>query len=300
MKKMDKMEPKNYSVLLRVCKRLTVALFLLAGVIFFEPAIVDNLTFAVTYFDSSEVSSEQLPANRQTDNSYFTANPAQQKSHAPEPGTFFLLASGIGGIIVRFARRSFERFKRISDLILSIAGLTIASPILLFTAIVIKLNSRGPVFYRQNRVGRNGKIFEIYKLRTMRVDAEKATGAIWARENDPRITPVGRILRKTHLDEIPQLINVLKGEMSIVGPRPERPEMVRDLKTLILDYEKRLQVLPGITGMAQVCHKYDETIEDVKKKIKYDLIYIKNMCWLTEMRIIARTFLVVATGKGAR
>ena len=134
----------------------------------------------------------------------------------------------------------------------------------------------------------------------MFLDAEKNTGAVWAQENDPRITPVGRILRKTHIDEIPQLLNVITGEMSIVGPRPERPEIVKDLKALIHDYENRLSVKPGITGLAQVKHKYDETIEDVKKKIKYDLLYIRKMCWLVEMRIIAQTFIVALTGKGAR
>ncbi|MCX5704134.1 MAG: sugar transferase, partial [Candidatus Omnitrophica bacterium] len=145
-------------------------------------------------------------------------------------------------------RKSFDKFKRISDIALSILGLTVVSPILLFTAILIKLNSQGPVLYKQNRVGKNGKIFRIYKLRTMRIDAEKNTGAVWAKLNDPRITAVGRVLRKTHIDEIPQLLNVLKGEMSIVGPRPERPEIVTDLKTIIRDYEKRLQITPGITG----------------------------------------------------
>ena len=134
----------------------------------------------------------------------------------------------------------------------------------------------------------------------MRVDAEKFTGAVWAKENDPRVTAVGKILRKSHIDEIPQLFNVLKGEMSIVGPRPERPEMVCTLKKMILDYEKRLVVKPGITGLAQAIHKYDETVEDVKKKIKYDLLYIRKMCLWTDLRILAQTCAVVVTGKGAR
>jgi lipopolysaccharide/colanic/teichoic acid biosynthesis glycosyltransferase len=294
------MKVKNQALPLNLYKRTGMFLFLLALAIFFEPAFIDKLTFAVTYFDGPR-------GAFQTDKSgYAPAQnipyaPLQHKSHAPEPGTFLLILGGIGGMIVRFARGSFERFKRISDIVISIAGLTITSPILIFAAILIKLNSRGPVIYKQNRVGRNYKIFEVYKLRTMRLDAEKGIGAVWARENDPRVTPVGKILRKTHIDEIPQLFNVLKGQMSIVGPRPERPEMVRDLRTLIIDYEKRLEVLPGITGLAQIYYKYDETIEDVKKKIKYDLLYIKKMCWLTEMRILARTFLVVLTaGRGAR
>lgn len=172
-------------------------------------------------------------------------------------------------------------------------------PILAFAAFLIKLSSKGPIVYRQNRVGQNGDIFEIYKLRTMRIDAEKFSGAVWASENDPRITTAGRILRKTHIDEIPQLINVIRGEMSIVGPRPERPEMVRDFKTLICDYEKRLKVKPGITGIAQVWHKYDETIDDVKKKIKYDLLYIRKMCLWVDVRILMQTCVSVVTGRGA-
>jgi lipopolysaccharide/colanic/teichoic acid biosynthesis glycosyltransferase len=281
-------------------KRVTIALLFLAGLFLFEPTFRDQLTFAFTYIDHPKIASDSIKANYYSEPSASTTTHTQQKSHAPEPSTLFLILSGMGGIIVRFARKRFEEFKRVSDIILSIVGLTIASPVLIFVALLIKLESRGPVIYRQNRVGKNGKVFKIYKLRTMRLDAEKYTGAVWAREDDPRITPLGRILRKTHIDEIPQLFNVIKGEMSIVGPRPERPEIVRDLKAVICDYEKRLKVKPGITGLAQVHHKYDETIADVKKKIKYDLLYIRKMCWLVEMRILARTFVVALTGKGAR
>ena len=133
----------------------------------------------------------------------------------------------------------------------------------------------------------------------MRQDAEKGTGAVWATKNDPRVTSLGRILRKSRIDEIPQLLNVFRGDMSIVGPRPERPELVLTLKTLINDYEKRLTVKPGITGLAQVLHKYDETIEDVRTKVKYDLTYIQNRNLSTDLRIMAQTFGVVFTGKGA-
>ena len=270
----------------------------LAAFFLFDPALGDKLTFAFTYIDHPKIASDSIKANYYAEPSVSTTTP--QKSHAPEPSTLFLILSGMGGIIVRFARKRFEEFKRILDVVLSIAGLTIASPVLIFVALLIKLESKGPIIYRQNRVGKNGSIFKIYKLRTMRIDAEKYTGAVWAKENDPRITSVGRVLRKLHIDEIPQLFNVIKGQMSIVGPRPERPEIVRDLKTLIYDYEKRLKVKPGITGLAQVHHKYDETIADVRKKIKYDLLYIKKMCWLMEMRILAQTFVVALTGKGAR
>ena len=131
-------------------------------------------------------------------------------------------------------------------------------------------------------------------------DAEKESGAVWAKENDHRITRVGKILRLSRIDEIPQLFNVLKGQMSIIGPRPERPEMVRDFRQLIRDYEKRLLVKPGITGIAQVKHKYDDSIEDVKQKLKYDLLYVKKMRATVDLGILAQTFLVVLTGKGAR
>lgn len=225
---------------------------------------------------------------------------AKVVAHAPEPASIVLVASGLLGMIVRFVRKRFQDFKRGMDIALSLIGLILASPILIGAAIAIKLTSQGPVFFRQKRLGKAGMIFDIYKLRTMKVDAEKGTGAVWAKENDPRVTSVGRVLRKMHIDEIPQLVNVLKGEMSIVGPRPERPEIAKDLKKSISDYEKRLNVKPGITGLAQVWHKYDETIEDVKKKIKYDLLYIREMCLMVDLRILARTVLVVLTGKGAR
>jgi len=221
------------------------------------------------------------------------------KTHAPEPSSFLLILGGIGGIIVSFVRRSFAKIKRVLDLGLAIIGLIIGAPLLILAAIFIKIDSKGPIVYQQNRVGKKGRIFKIYKLRTMRVDAEKGTGAVWAKRNDPRITVIGKFLRKTRIDEIPQLFNVLKGEMSIVGPRPERPEMVTDFKKLICDYEKRLIVKPGITGLSQIYNRYDETIADVRKKVKYDLLYIKKMCLWVEMRILAQTVFVVFTGKGA-
>lgn len=134
----------------------------------------------------------------------------------------------------------------------------------------------------------------------MRVDAEKETGPVWAEHNDPRLIPIGRFLRKAHIDEIPQFINILKGEMSLIGPRPERPVFVQKFKEEITDYEKRLAVKPGLTGLAQVWHTYDATIEDVRKKIKYDLLYIKKLCLWTDVRILFRTVRVVFTGEGAR
>ena len=134
----------------------------------------------------------------------------------------------------------------------------------------------------------------------MKVDAEKYTGPIWAKEDDSRLIKFGKLIRKMHIDELPQLFNVLRGEMSIVGPRPERPIFVSKLNKEIGDYHKRINVRPGITGLAQVWHKYDETVSDVRKKVKYDLLYIREMCLMVDMRILFRTVIVAARGKGAR
>ena len=189
--------------------------------------------------------------------------------------------------------------KRLLDLSLSAVAIFLAFPLMFVIAIVIKLSSKGPVFYRQMRTGRYGKTFEILKFRSMSVDAEKTTGPVWARQNDPRITPIGRFLRKTHLDELPQFLNVLKGEMSIVGPRPERPYFVSELKAAIPQYEKRLIAKPGITGLAQLKRHYDESIKDVKNKVRYDVLYVRKMCPLLDVKLIVMTFgaVVLRTGR---
>jgi exopolysaccharide biosynthesis polyprenyl glycosylphosphotransferase len=262
-----------------------------------EPGFRNKSTFAVPFLTNTKVSADKLRSTPVIIQS--SVKPVQQKSHAPEPTTVFLMLGGVTGIIVRFAKKGFERIKRLLDIVISLIGLTITSPVLFMTALLIKIDSKGPIIYKQERLGKNNKVFKIYKLRSMRQDAEKGTGAVWAKKNDPRITSLGRILRKSRIDEIPQLINVFRGDMSIVGPRPERPEMVRSLKTLIKDYEVRLTVKPGITGLAQVLHKYDESIEDVKKKVQYDIAYIRNRNITTDLRIMAQTFGVVFTGKGA-
>jgi len=169
---------------------------------------------------------------------------------------------------------------------------------MLIVSIAIKLDSKGPVFYKQERSGLNGKVFNILKFRSMIKDAEKQSGPVWSTKDDPRITRVGRIIRKLRLDEIPQVINVLKGEMSFVGPRPERPYFVEKLSEEIPLYKRRLRVRPGITGWAQVKHKYDESIEDVKTKLRYDLFYIENISLRMDLKIIFRTVFVVLFGKG--
>ena len=222
------------------------------------------------------------------------------RARAPEPTTMALFASGLLGMIISFMRRTYAFAKRIFDMITSIVGIIVLSPLFLITALLVRLTSKGPIFYSQVRVGKKGRLFKMYKFRTMAIDAEKETGPVWAAENDSRLTLVGGFLRKAHIDEIPQFINILKGEMSLIGPRPERPIFVERFKEEISGYEQRLAVKPGITGLAQVWHCYDETVEDVKKKLRYDLLYVKKMCFWADFDIMMRTFRVVATGEGAR
>lgn len=191
-----------------------------------------------------------------------------------------------------------RKIKRLMDIVFSLIILTLTLPITLIVALAIKIDSEGPVFFKQIRVGKDGKEFKIYKFRSMIKDAEKHTGPVWSTKDDPRITRVGKIIRKFRLDEIPQFINVLRGEMSLVGPRPERPYFVEKLSKEIPLYKRRLRVKPGITGWAQVKHKYDETIEDVKKKLQYDLYYIENISLRMDLKILFRTVFVVLFGKG--
>ena len=224
----------------------------------------------------------------------------KSRARAPEPSTLALFGSGFLGMIISFVRRTYAFAKRVFDIVASIVGFIILFPLMVLTALLIKLTSRGPIFYSQTRVGKDGGLFDIYKFRTMRVDAEKETGPVWATAQDNRLIPIGGFLRKSHIDELPQFVNILRGEMSLIGPRPERPVFVDQFKEEIHDYEGRLAVKPGITGLAQVWHRYDESIEDVKKKLKYDLLYIRKICLWTDIRILFRTCRVVLTGEGAR
>ena len=189
--------------------------------------------------------------------------------------------------------------KRLFDFCLVLfASLFLLLPFLL-VAVMVRVTSIGPVLYWSDRIGRYNNIFKMPKFRTMRVDTPAIATHLLP---DPKqfLTPIGSFLRKSSLDELPQLWSIIHGDMSFVGPRPERPVFVDKFKEIIPDYTKRLAVKPGITGLAQVWHRYDETIEDVKKKIKYDLLYIKKYCLWTDLRILFRTFRVVFTGEGAR
>ena len=196
-------------------------------------------------------------------------------------------------------RGSLRRLKRAFDLFATLGLLLCTSPIMLLTAIAIRVESPGPVIYRQRRVGLFGQDFTVYKFRSMRTDAEK-NGAVWAMKSDPRVTKVGKIIRKTRIDELPQLWNVLKGEMSLIGPRPERPEFVKELEKEIPFYSLRHAVKPGVTGWAQVCYPYGSSVEDSRRKLEYDLYYAKNMSILLDVRIILKTIGVVLFPKGAR
>jgi len=193
-----------------------------------------------------------------------------------------------------------QRVKRLFDVGVSFLALIIAWPLMGLIALFIKLDSHGPVFFRQKRVGQNDQEFELIKFRTMVHNAEEVTGAVWAQKDDSRVTRVGKILRITRLDELPQLINVLKEEMSFIGSRPERPEFVRELKEKIPYYSLRHSIKPGITGWAQVNYPYGASIEDAIEKLQYDLFYIQNMSLLLEIRIFLKTIQVVLFGKGSR
>lgn len=195
---------------------------------------------------------------------------------------------------------SFMLLRRIVSILASAVLLLIVLPLIPFVIFAIKLDSRGSLLYRQQRVGLGGKVFYCYKFRTMRQDAEADTGATWATDDDPRITKVGKFLRASRLDEIPQLWCVLKGDMGFVGPRPERPEFVEWLAKEIPFYAVRSAVRPGITGWAQVRYKYGNTLEDAKEKLQYDLYYIKNMSIGLDLMIIFHTIKIVLLGRGAQ
>jgi len=209
---------------------------------------------------------------------------------------WFVHSPGYALLISSFA----QRVKRLFDVGISFLALIIIWPLIGLIALAIRIDSPGPVFYRQKRVGKGEREFELIKFRTMIDNAEKGRGAVWAQKNDSRVTQVGKVLRLSRLDELPQLINVLKEEMSFIGPRPERPEFVKGLEEKIPYYSLRHSVKPGITGWAQVNYRYGASVEDAIEKLQYDLFYIQNMSLLLEIRILLKTIQVVLFGKGSR
>jgi len=217
-----------------------------------------------------------------------------------------------------------ERQCRLLNIVVALLGILLTAPLMILIAILVKTTSRGPIFFTQERVGidqrsgmdrrrrngrsggtdrrardRGGRIFTIYKFRTMTASPNGKADQVWARENDPRITPVGSVLRKYRLDELPQLLNVLRGEMNVVGPRPEQPEIFERLDEEVRGYRLRQRVLPGITGWAQVNHRYDRSVDDVKRKVSLDLEYIARRSAVEDLRIMARTLPVMVGKKGS-
>ena len=183
-----------------------------------------------------------------------------------------------------------SRRKRALDIVIGFIGVVLLALMLPVVAVVIKIISPGPIFYRQQRIGLNGRSFNLVKFRTMDVDAENVNGAVWAKPGDPRITPIGRILRRLYIDEFPQWWNVLKGEMSVVGPRPERPELTEQILVFVPNFNKRLRAKPGITGVAQVNYKYTNTMIEARNKLRHDVVYINAASLRLDIQLILRTF----------
>jgi lipopolysaccharide/colanic/teichoic acid biosynthesis glycosyltransferase len=215
------------------------------------------------------------------------------------------------------ARKRSEILNRAVNVTIAAVALVLLSPILLLIAVAVKLTSRGPILYVQTRVGQDrrrrttsavfdrrhadvsGLEFRILKFRSMRTDAETGTGAVWATQDDPRVTPIGRFLRKTRLDEVPQLLNVIRGDMNIVGPRPERPSIFAELRQNIQEYPLRQQARPGITGWAQINRAYDASIDDVRAKVAFDLEYLERQSIVEDLKIMVRTLPVMIFNRGA-
>jgi sugar transferase (PEP-CTERM system associated) len=197
------------------------------------------------------------------------------------------------------ASRATRVAKRVLDMALAGLGLVVAAPLMLLTAIAIRLDSPGPILYRQERVGEGGRVFTLCKFRSMRADAESGT-PVWAKDKDDRVTRVGRFIRLTRLDELPQLWNVVRGDMSFVGPRPERPYFVQQLAAGIPFYMERHAVRPGVTGWAQVKYRYGASVEDAMEKLRYDLYYIKHLSIVFDVTIVIDTVKVILSGRGAK
>ncbi len=209
-------------------------------------------------------------------------------------GDHWVMALAVGG-----PGPLYRCLRRVEDLVLASLGLVVTAPLWGLIALAIRLDSPGPVFYRQVRVGYRGRPFTMIKFRTMRTDAEKEGRPVWAAANDPRVTGVGRLLRATRLDELPQLLNVLRGEMSLIGLRPERPAFVAMLQTQIPFYRARLLLRPGLTGWAQVNYPYGRTVEDALVKLQYDLYHLKHQSPYLDLLILLRTVVTVLACRGS-
>lgn len=207
----------------------------------------------------------------------------------PDIATLTIESYAIDPSPVNVSRSLFDLTKRLMDIVLGISALVLLFPAILLCALIVRLSSKGSVIYKQVRVGKDGRLFEMYKLRTMVADAEQTSGPVWAKVDDPRVLPACRWMRRGHFDELPQIINVLKGEMSLVGPRPERPEIAAELRETFPDLNKRLAVRPGITGLAQIRNGYDETLKGVRRKLNFDIDYINSRGFGLELYILAAT-----------
>ena len=208
----------------------------------------------------------------------------------PEPITMVMVGAGGGGLLIEIARRQFRVFKELMDVGGALLAVLVFAPVMVVCMLLVKLADwRGPILYRQVRVGLSGKLFTIYKFRTMYVDAESHGNAVLAGKDDPRVIPVCRWMRHSHMDELPQLLNILRGEMSLVGPRPERPEIYNQLSGSLSDFEMRLAVKPGLTGLAQIRNGYDVDMESVGRKLELDLQYIERMSLGLDCRLLFAT-----------
>ena len=202
--------------------------------------------------------------------------------------------------VIQNAATSYDFFKRVFDLVGASLLIVATSPLMIAAIIAVKLTSEGPIIFKQNRLTRGSKVFTLLKFRTMVFNAENETGAVFAVNNDPRVTRLGKFLRRTRIDELPQLFNVLQGDMSLIGPRPERPEFSEKLAKEFPSFNKRLEVKAGITGLAQVGSGYAACLSSYRKKLALDLLYIQNRCFMLDLKISLKTILVIITGSGAR
>jgi len=235
-------------------------------------------------------------AQRATQSS-IVAMPATASGAAPAPVSERLTASQFNAAAITAPGMSYAFVKRACDLAAALLLALVTLPLFPLIALAIRINSPGGVFYTQDRVGRHGRIFRIYKFRTMRTDAER-TGAVWATEGDPRVTKVGAFMRRSRIDELPQLLNVLRGEMTFVGPRPERPEFTRVLEREVPGYARRLLVKPGLTGWAQIRYQYASSIQDSATKLEYDLYYVRHRSLRFDAMILIQTIPVVLHLRG--